>query len=290
MQSSPPILFDRAQLRKLRARRVADFARADFLHREAVESVAESLHFIARAFPTVVELGAHSGLLGEAVSLRAGTQHYIACDLAEAALSRLEGARICADEELLPFAENSVDAVLSILSLQWVNDLPGTLAQIHRMLKPDGLFIAVVPGGETLSELRATFAMVESVRTGGIHPRVAPFIDVRDAGALLQRAGFALPVADSDTLTITYPHLFGLMDDLRSAAQTNMLQQQVQHFTPRGFFADATAHYAEHYKNAEGELTATVELITLTGWKPAANQQQPAKRGSGKISLVKALQ
>ena len=113
---------------------------------------------------------------------------------------------------------------------------------------------------------------------------------VNSQRALLQRAGFALPVADSDTLTITYPHLFGLMDDLRSAAQTNMLQQQVQHFTPRGFFADAAAHYAEHYKNAEGELTATVELITLTGWKPAANQQQPAKRGSGKISLVKALQ
>lgn len=285
MQSSPPILFDRSLLRKRRARRSADFARADFLHREAAASVAESLSYITRAFPTIVELGAQGGLLRAVLEGRAGTTCYLACDaIAE------PGLAVVVDEEKLPFAENSVDAVVSVLALQWVNDLPGTLAQIHRMLKPDGLFIAVVPGGETLRELRATFAAVESARTGGIHPRVAPFIDVRDAGALLQRAGFALPVADSDTLTITYPHLVGLMADLRGAAQTNMLQQQVQHFTPRGFFADAAAHYAEQYKNAEGELTATVELITLTGWKPAAHQQQPAKRGSGKISLVKALQ
>ena len=252
--------------------------------------MAESLAFIARPLTTVVELGAHTGTLGALLRPRPGTTDYIACDLTAAALHTHPGARVVVDEECLPFADQSVDAVVSVLALHWVNDLPGTLAQIHRMLKPDGLFMAVLPGGETLRELRSIFAATESARSGGITPRVAPFIDVRDAGALLQRAGFALPVADAETITVTYPHLFALMDDLRGSAQSNMLQQQAQHFTPRGFFTDAAARYAEQFSDAETQLAATVELVTLTGWKPATNQQQPAKRGSGKISLGKALQ
>ncbi len=290
MDQSPPILFDRARLRKRRARTLPQFAQHDFLHREAAERLAESLGFILRPFPTIVALGAYSPALHAALATREGTDHYIACDNLPQALHAHSGPRIVADEEALPFADNSVDAVVSLLSLHWVNDLPGTLAQIQRMLKPDGLFMAILPGGGTLHELRDILAAAESARTGGLSPRVAPFLDVRDAGALLQRAGFALPVADSDTLTITHPNLFALMDDLRGAAQSNMLLQQVRHFTPRGLFLDAAARYAAQHSDPEGQICSTVELITMTGWKPAPNQQQPAKRGSGKISLTQVLQ
>jgi NADH dehydrogenase [ubiquinone] 1 alpha subcomplex assembly factor 5 len=286
MENTPPILFDRARLRKHRTRKASQFAAHDFLHREAAERLADSLAFITHTFPVIVELGAHTGQLTALLANRPGTTHYIPCDLTA---KHLPTSGVVIDEEFIPFADNSVDAVVSVLSLHWVNDLPGTLAQIHRILKPDGLFIAVVPGGETLRELRQIFAATESARSGGVSPRVAPFIDVRDAGALLQRAGFALPVADSDTLTITYPNLFALMADLRGAAQSNMLANQSNIFTPRGFFMDAASRYATQFSDAENQIIATAELVTLTGWKPAANQQQPARRGSGKVSLTKAL-
>lgn len=282
--NSPHILFDRARLRKRRLRTVSTLPAHDFLHREAADRMADSLSYINRSFPTIVELGACSSALATHLAKRPGTEHYIRCDLIPG-----PGIDVVADEEAIPLADNSVDAVLSLLSLQWVNDLPGTLAQIARILKPDGLFMAMLPGGETLRELRSVFAATESERMGGVTPRVAPFTDVRDAGALLQRAGFALPVADSDPLTVTYPSLFALMDDLRGAGQSNMLQQKLQHFTPRGFFMDAAARYAREFTDEEDQINATVELITLTGWKPAATQQQPAKRGSGKVSLTQIL-
>ncbi len=282
--SMPPILFDRALLRKRRMRAAPRLSMHDFLHREAAAQLAESLSYINRAFPMVVEVGAYTDQLAQHLASRAGTTHYVRTDI-----TPTSGTSIVTDEELLPFAENSVDAVVSILSLHWVNDLPGTLTQINRMLKPDGLFMAVIPGGETLRELRSIFTATEAARSGGITPRIAPFIDVRDAGALLQRTGFALPVADSDQLTITYPNLFALMDDLRGSAQSNILADRVQHFTPRSFFMNAAARYANDYTDSEGQITATAELITLTGWKKADTQQQPAKRGSGKVSLTQAL-
>lgn len=284
MEQSPPILFDRAQLRKRRAQTRAPFAAHDFLHREAALGLAESLGFITHAFPTVVELGAQENILHSMLQHRAGTSHYVRCNLAAA-----PGLNLVADEETLPFADNSVDAVLSVLSLHWVNDLPGTLAQIRRMLKPDGLFLAVIPGGETLRELREVLAATEEAQTGGVSPRVAPFLDVRDAGALLQRAGFALPVADSDILTVTYPSLFALLNELRGAGETNVLQGRRRHFTPRGFFMEAARRYAERFSDNEGGITASIELVTLTAWKPAASQQQPLKRGSAQQSLASAL-
>ena len=282
----PPILFDRLRLRKRRVRAAPQFAQHDFLQRDVAVRIAESLAFIARPLPLIVELGSHTGALSRELAIRPGTMHVIACDPTYAALQHQTRLRVVADEEWLPFAANSVDAVVSSLALHWVNDLPGTLAQIHRILKPDGLFMAVLPGGETLRELRAVFAATESARSGGVSPRVAPFIDIRDAGALLQRAQFALPVADSDIVTITYPHLFALMDDLRCNAQSNMLHARVRHFTPRGFFTDAATRYYDQFRDQENRITATVELITITAWKPAASQQQPAKRGSGKMSLT----
>ena len=290
MEHLPPILFDRTRLRKRRDRSVSTIAGHDFLYQEAASDMMESLAFINRPFSTVVELGAQTDYLKSTLKERAGTTHYISCDLSAKTLAAKPGSRVVADEEFLPFAEQSVDAVVSIFGLQWVNDLPGVLAQIHRILKPDGIFIAVMCGGKTLHELRSIFAATETAQKGGIHPRIAPMIDVRDAGALLQRAGFALPVADSDNLSITYPNLFALMEDIRATGQSNMLKNQPQHFTSRGFFLDAAARYAALHSTPEGELVATAELVTLTGWKPAANQQQPAKRGSGTVSLTKALQ
>ena len=280
MESTPPILFDRTRLRKRCTRSRADFAQHDFLWHEAANRAEESLSYITRSFPRMAIFGGH------AFTPPAGT---IAAF--HAALSpRGNTPHLMADEEFLPFAEGSLDAIVSLLTLQWVNDLPGALAQMFRALKPDGLFFAILPGGETLRELRSMFASAEAAQTGGISPRIAPFLDVRDGGALLQRAGFALPVADSEILTISYPHLFALMDDLRGSGEVNMLLQQVQHFTPRRFFTDAAQRYTEQYADDEGRIPATVEFITLTGWKPAANQQQPAKRGSGKTSLRDVLQ
>lgn len=275
METAPPILFDRARLRKHQLRAAPHFAQHDFLWREAALRAEESLSYLACSFPRMVVFG------GQHFTPPEGTAQLI-----HAALAPM-GTRptLLADEEWLPLAENSCDAIISLLTLQWVNDFAGVLAQMLRALKPDGLFFAIVLGGESLRELRDVFSQVEAAHTGGIHPRVSPFLDVRDGGALLQRAGFALPVADSELLEISYPHLFTLMGDLRGAGASNMLHQQVQHFTPRGFFTGAAAQYAATYGDAEGRIPATVELITLTGWKPASTQQQAAPRGSGKISL-----
>lgn len=278
MHPAPPILFDRTRLRKRLARAAPGFAPHNFLWHEAAARIEESLGFIARRFPRILAFGAHA-LTPPADST-----------LVHAAFAPLAARpQIIADEERLPFAPESFDAVLCLLNLHWVNDLPGTLAQMQRCLKPDGLFMAILPGAETLRELREALAATESARSGGVSPRVAPFLDVRDGGALLQRAGFALPVADSELLTVSYENLFALMADIRGAGQVNMLQHKLQHFTPRGFFTAAATHYADRYGDAEGRIPATVEFITLTGWKPAANQQQPARRGSGKIPLGDAL-
>ena len=289
MQSSPPMLFDRALLRKRRARVAADFSSVDFLLRDMAARLADSLASLKYAFPTMVELGSHSGQLADLIAKRPGTERYIQCDLSPQMLRQTAGLRVAADEEWLPFAEHSVDAVVSVGSLHWVNDLPGSLAQIQRILKPDGLFMAVLPGTETLRELRQICVETDAARYGGITPRVSPFIDIRDAGALLQRTGFALPVADSDILTVSYENLFGLMRDLRCSAQQNMLHARLQHFTPKSWFMDAAKRYEKTFSDGERRITASVEIITMTGWKPSANQQQPAKRGSGKVSFLDAL-
>lgn len=279
MAPSPPILFDRHRLRKRLLRARASFPQHDFLWHEARARVEESLSFLARDFPRVLVLGGH------ALTVPTTTRQIIHANLAPMGIT----PSILLDEEYLPFAPESFDAVISILTLQWVNDVPGVLAQIHRALKPDGLFMAITLGGETLRELRAALAGAETRRSGGIHPRVSPFIEVRDGGALLQRAGFALPVADSEMLDVSYADMAALMADLRGSGQCNMLQQQVQHFTPRGLFSEAAKIYADQASDDESRLRATVEFITLTGWKPAANQQQPAKRGSGTVSLKDVL-
>jgi hypothetical protein len=187
------------------------------------------------------------------------------------------------------FAERSLDLVASGLSLQLVNDLPGALIQIRRALKPDGLFLGAMLGGSTLAELRTAFLVAEEEIEGGVSPRVAPFADVRDLGALLQRAGFALPVADSDIVTVTYPDPLALMRDLRAMAASNALTARRKVPLRRATLARAIAVYRARFGLSDGRVPATFEIVTLTGWAPHESQQKPLTPGSARTRLADAL-
>jgi SAM-dependent methyltransferase len=196
---------------------------------------------------------------------------------------------VVADEEALPFAGASFDLVFSVLALQWVNDLPGTLVQIRRVLKPDGLLLAVIAGGETLGELRQSLAAAEAETDAGASPRVSPFVDVRTLGSLLQRAGLALPVTDIDRLTVRYASLAGLFRDLRAMGATNALIERRRAPLRRATLARANEIYAERFADADGHLRATFDLLWMSAWAPAASQPQPLKPGSAKTRLAEAL-
>ena len=196
---------------------------------------------------------------------------------------------VVADEEALPFRDGSLDLVVSALALQFVNDLPGVLVQIRRALKPDGLFLAALVGGETLTELRQSFAAAESDVEGGASPRVAPFADLRELGALLQRAGFALPVTDSDRLTVRYDSAFGLMHDLRRMGATNALIARRRAPLRRATLMRMAEIYARRFADDDGRLRATFEIVWLSGWAPHPSQQQPLRPGAAKARLADAL-
>ena len=196
---------------------------------------------------------------------------------------------LAADEEALPFGRETLDLVLSNLSLHWVNDLPGALIQIRNALKPDGLFLAAMLGGDTLTELRQALMEAEIAETGGASPRVSPFADLSDAASLLQRAGFALPVADSDTITVTYPDAFALMRDLRRMGEAGAVRERPKHASPRRLMFAAAERYAELFADADGRIPATFQILYLTGWAPAASQQKPLRPGSAETRLADAL-
>ena len=282
-------IFDRNLVRRHRNRAAADFTEHDFLFREIGERLADRLDDITRRFPLAVEIGARGGLFRAIVGARGGIERLVETDLSPALLRRKAGNRLVADEELLPFAEASLDLVVSNLALHWVNDLPGCLSQIRRALKPDGLFLASLFGGETLHELGQALGEAEIAATGGMTPRISPFVDVRDAGALLQRPGFALPVVDSDRLTVSYGDALSLMRDLRSMGETNAAVERARTIARRDVLLGAAATYHERCADAEGRIPATFQVIYLTGWRPHESQQQPARRGSGQVSLVDAL-
>jgi SAM-dependent methyltransferase len=189
----------------------------------------------------------------------------------------------------LPFKDASLDLVVSVLALQFVNDLPGTLAQVRRALKPDGLFLAALAGGETLTELRQSFAAAEAEVEGGVSPHVAPFVELRDAGGLLQRAGFALPVTDLDRLTVRYDSVFALMADLRRMGATNVLTQRRRMPLRRTTLLRMAEIYAEQFADPDGRVRATFEIIWLSGWAPHTSQQQPLRPGSAATRLADAL-
>lgn len=262
-----PIIFDHNRLRTHRARAAADFAGHDFLFREMAERTCDRLDHVKRKFPVALDLGARTGILAQTLQGRGGVEKLVQMELSEPLLRYARGIRLVADEELLPFAENSFDLVMSVGALHWVNDLAGTLAQIYRALKPDGLFLAVLFGWQTLRELRAAFEQAEMQGRGGLSPRISPFIDVKTGGDLLQRAKFSLPVVDSEILTVEYAHPLKLMKELRGMGETNSLHESEKNFTPCSLLMSAVDNYLRDFMSEEGRVAASFELITLTAWK-----------------------
>ena len=286
----PPRLFDR-DLHRLRLARAAPRYET-FLKARAADDLVQRLTMIRRSFPVAVELGARTGGFAAALSRSevAGDVGWLAqADLSAAMLARAGGVRMVADEARLPLAEASVDLIVSALALHWVDDLVGVLIQIRRALKPDGLFLGAVLGGATLTELRQCLTEAELELTDGAGPRVSPFLDAFDGAALLQRAGFALPVADVDTVRVRYDHPLKLMADLRAMGEGNILWERPRRALGRPVLARASELYFQRFGAPDGRIVATFEIITLTGWSPHPDQQQPLPPGSARMRLADAL-
>jgi SAM-dependent methyltransferase len=283
---SPPLIFDRALIRR-RLARAAQASPAEFLIAHVADDLAERLNAILRKFPLAIELGGATMHAAHALS-RSGKAETV-LRLAALPPSARSIPVAVADEEALPLGEASVDLVASLLSLQAVNDLPGALAQIKRALRPDGLFIACLLGGESLTELRQSLAEAEAELSAGMSPRVAPFGDARELGALLQRAGFALPVTDVEKLTVRYGDAFALMRDLRAMGMTNPLVERARLPLRRATLLRAAQIYAKRFADADGRLRASFDLVWLSGWAPHESQQQPLRPGSAKARLADAL-
>ncbi|MCB2102610.1 MAG: methyltransferase domain-containing protein [Rhodobacterales bacterium] len=287
------LVFDRAarRLRRDRLARLSDGDRADagFLFAEVGERLADRLDDVTRRFPLALDLGARDGLMGRLLNGRGGIETLIQADPSPALAALAPGMALAMDEETLALADASLDLVVSNLALHWVNDLPGCLIQARRALKPDGLFLAAMLGGETLRELRWALTEAEQRVSGGVSPRVSPFADVRDAGALLQRAGFALPVVDLDEITVSYGDPLRLMADLRAMGESNAVLARRRQPAPRRLLAEAAGLYRERFGDADGRVPATFQVLFLTAWSPHETQQRPAARGSGQVSLTDAL-
>jgi SAM-dependent methyltransferase len=283
-----PMIFDRALLRR-RQRRAAALGPVTFLLDRAAADLGERLAAVLRRFDLAVDLGTP----GAAVRTALGRLGSVGTVVAANAVFDRSAPRaekfVVADEEALPFRDGALDLVVSALALQFVNDLPGVLIQIRRALKPDGLFLAALLGGDTLTELRQSFATAESDVEGGVSPRVAPFADLRDLGALLQRAGFALPVTDTDRIVVRYDSVFGLMHDLRRMGATNALLARRRSPLKRETLTRMAEIYAARFADADGRVRATFEIVWLSGWAPHPDQQQPLKPGSAKARLADAL-
>ena len=280
-----PDLFDRKLLRT-RQRRARAAGPATFLLDRVADELGERLAAVVRPFERAVDLGMSDDAVRRVLAQGGKIGTLVA---ATTALAGRDPLQVVADEEALPFGDASLDLVVSALALQFVNDLPGTLIQIRRALKPDGLLLAAMIGGDSLNELREAFAEAESEIEGGISPRVAPFADIRDVGALLQRAGFALPVVDSDRLIVRYDSALGLMRDLRAMGATNILAERRRTPLKRATLHRALEIYANRFADADGRLRATFEIVWLTGWAPHESQQKPLKPGSASQRLADAL-
>jgi SAM-dependent methyltransferase len=282
-----PLVFDRDLLQARRARAAA-LGPATFLIDRVADDLADRLAAVRRQFARAVDLGTPTDALRRVLEASGKLGDVVAVDRATPGGTAAE-LRVVADAEALPLREASIDLVVSGLALQFVNDLPGTLIQVRRALKPDGLFIAALVGGETLTELRQAFAEAEAEIEGGVSPRVAPFIDVRELGALLQRAGFALPVTDVDRVTVRYGSVLGLMQDLRRMGAANPLVERRRSPLRRATLARMSENYAARFADADGRIRATFDIVWLSGWAPDASQQQPLKPGSAKVRLADAL-
>ena len=290
--ASPPRIFDRDLLRRRLDRAAPGYAGADFLKRRAAGDIVMRLEAIMRDFPRAVDLGARNGAFAEALAASDAAPRVgllVEAELSGAMLAGRAGMRIVADEERLPFAPASLDLIVSSLSLHWANDVVGALVQARLALKPDGLFIGALFGGATLTELRQALTAAELELTGGAGPRVSPFADPSDAAGLLQRAGFALPVADVDRVRVRYDHPLKLMADLRRMGETSVLAERHPRPLTRKVLARAFEIYQRDFAGPDSRIAATFEILTLTGWSPSEIQQKPLRPGSAKMRLADAL-
>lgn len=262
--NAPPDLTDRPALLRNRRRAQPD---ALFLHRQVADELHDRLQEVNRSFTDVTVVTGHG-------------------DFWRAAFP---DARVIADDDVLDLATGSCDLLIHAMALHWANDPVGQLVQCRHALRPDGLFLGAAFGGQTLHQLRSALAEAETRRTGGLSPRIAPMGEIRDLGALLQRAGFALPVADGMTQTVSYRDALHLMGELRAMGEGNALAARLRRPTRRGVMLDAARTYADHFGTPDGRIPATFEIITLTGWAPADSQPQPLRPGSARTRLAEAL-
>jgi SAM-dependent methyltransferase len=278
-----PIIFDRPLLRA-RRRRAQRFGASDFLIERVAEDIADRLSVVLRRFDVAVDLGTPGDAVRRALAATGKVGAIVAASpFAAGPLA------VVADEEALPFRDGALDLVVSALSLQFANDLPGALVQIRRALRADGLLLAALVGGDTLTELRQAFAEAEAEMEDGISPRVAPFADLRELGALLQRTGFALPVTDVDRVSVRYASPLALMHDLRRMGATNVLTERQRKPLRRATLMRMIEIYGARFADADGRVRATFEIVWLSGWVPHESQQQPLRPGSAKHRLADAL-
>lgn len=272
-------VFDRAAVRRHRDRAAASVGQVAEVLRDAAERLLDRLDDTTRRFTRALDVGGRGVV---APLLRARGIDVVSCDLSERMAAMSGGRSVAADEEFLPFAAGSFDLVVASLSLHWVNDLPGALIQLRQALRPDGLLLASLPALGTLAELRRALTEAEAALTGGAAPRVSPFPDLRDCAGLLQRAGFALPVADVEDITLLYADPLALLRELRAAGESNAVRLRERRIPPRALFPTALGLLPER----DGRVVATLRLAMLTGWAPAPGQPKPAARGSGQVPLA----
>jgi NADH dehydrogenase [ubiquinone] 1 alpha subcomplex assembly factor 5 len=286
MVTNDIVIFDREQIKRNRIRAARTFSDHDFLHRWSKNQLLDRLSDVNRIFSSAACIGSRCPIEDvDHEKIESGC----VMDITPAPITPCTSPYINADEEFLPFAPSTLDLVISNLNLHNVNDLPGSLLQIRQALKNDGLFLASILGGETLHELRNVMMQTELEMYGGISPRVAPFADKPQMGDLLQRAGFALPVVDSDIVSVTYDNIFKLMADLRGMGEGNAVAERRKSFERKDFFMQVAKRYNDSFAEEDGRIVASFEVIFLLGWTPDASQQKPLPRGSAKHSLAEAL-
>lgn len=279
------VVFNRRVVRKNRDQAAANFSNHNFLVQEITNRLLDNLLDIRKDFQNIVSVQADLG----AVNTHFKKASLIHQDFSKNMLRDQPGLLVQGDEEFFPFKNQSLDLILSCLSLHWVNDLPGSLIQFLQSLMPDGLFLGALFGGETLKELRQAMMSAEMELRGGISPHISPFLDIKDAGSLLQRAGFALPVVSAEQVTVTYPDAFELMKDLKAMGEQNSLIKRFKGLTSPKLLSKTAEIYHHTHADGEGRIPATFEILYLQGWTPHESQQKPLKPGSAKISLKDAL-
>lgn len=280
-----PLIFDRGQVRRMQTRAAYKLADHNFLIDWNLRHLIDRLPDIKRTYPRALLIGARASPEIITMLMNAGQIE----DLVMIDMSSVYEPDICADEEHLPFAAGTFDLIISPFSLHHINDVPGALIQLRQALKPDGLMLAAFPGGETLIELRQSFMKVEIAHRNGARMRVHPFIDKQQAAGLMQRAQYALPVVDSEQITVTYDNAFRLMQDLRYMGETNSLHMRDRSLTGKNLMLEMAKIYQADFSEPDGRIRATFEMIFLTGWSPHENQQKPLRPGSAQRRLADAL-